>query len=726
MTVREFELLIQKYEKQALKTGKQRPLTEAEKSDMDQSIANIPPEYSEAFTNAVAGNFSQFDSLPLILKTYLGTKRIEELHEKFKNDLSLNNEELKSYLKENAMDVSLRTGISIEKNSNDETKSNTAQAFDTFMNTYVMQSTLMPPTEKEKQALRTSIGEDEANLALAKDLKRQRVLAKTYFLAQLGKYDILDENGLGKSFGLPLSETLAHGSRTNFILPSGTDTKQVIDAYMGTHDKEDPVIEKRTAATHHVKRRAVSQNGLIKSESKESRTYSPLKVFGNQYGMDLSVGGIGKKGPDGRVISGNGESGHAYMRIEEGDEKHCASLLFGIEGSAPGKDSALGHAHGASGVSANQSAFFTDKQVIGAKNGGRQVDLSGLDSKNLADLLKKFDEKYTELQKNANTSKGREALAKLNNKLMGKLMPMNELAKVCETIGVDNEKINATVYDARYGYLAKVNPFGMDANTLRQSVRSKISQEVACDLAQKRFKASDDNIELAVGAVKELVCTHESRGFLWRLRHPIMNYRENATIEDLTKRLKTEKGFDPEAIADAMNYPQDSFSMNWGKGLSNDYVTGLFLKGKFENFMGKSTWGPIIKATKKLVNKFYGEVNKTEALKKRMNREMKEMQADLKGDMVLGEVDLYKEDEFHKMDRDYLYRDDLEDDDLENDELEEEDPEEKFQKTDSLYAKDRQELHEQILKAFYSDFEDVKSEKIENPPEKEKKPEIKI
>jgi hypothetical protein len=248
----------------------------------------------------------------------------------------------------------------------------------------------------------------------------------------------------------------------------------------------------------------------------------------------------------------------------------------------------------------------------------------------------------------------------------------------------------------------------MDANTVRQSVRAKIPQAVACDLAEKRFKATDD-IHLAVGALRELICTHEARGFLWRLRHPILNYRENSTIEDLTKRLKTEKGFDPEDIADAMNYPQDSFSMYWGKGLSNDHVTSLFINKNFENFSGKSTWGPIIKATQKLINKFYGEVNKTEALNKRMKAEMKEMQDELDGDMLSEADDLYK------MDRDYLDRDDLKEN-----EPKEEDPAEEFKKTSPRYAEERQKLHIEILEAFYSDFENVATKEVENPPEKKK------
>ena len=585
MTAREFEILIQKYEEQALKTGKQRSITETEKIAMFQSLSNIPPEYREAFENAEAGNFSQFDSLPLILKTYLGAIKVGQLREKFKNDLSLNNEELKSYLKEHAMDVSLRAGISAEKNSKDEANRDTARAFDTFMNTCVMQSTITPPTEEEKQTLIASIGEDEANLALAKDLKRQRVLAKTYFLAQLGKYDILDENGNKKDLDMPLSETLAHGSRTNFILPSGTDTKQVIDAYMGAHDGEDPVIEERTAATHYVKRRAVDKNGMIKSETKESRTYSPLKIFSHQYGMDLSVGGIGKKGPNGKVISGNGESGHAYMRIEEGDEKHCGSLLIGIEGSAPGKDSALGHSHGASGVSANQSAFFTDKQIIGAKNGGRQVDLSGISSEKLANILNQFSENYANLQRNPEE---REKLVKLNDMLMGKRMDVNKMMEMFAMLGMTDRTLSDTVSQAREGYVGKFNAKDDVYEQFTQSIRSKMSQEEACRIAQARFAYAGDKLQLATGAIKELMFTHETRSLLWKIRHPIKNYRENKMISDLTDKLVSEKKFTKDQIASAFNCYDNTFALNWGDKLSNDRNDVSFAKESYRNIQFNS------------------------------------------------------------------------------------------------------------------------------------------
>ena len=645
MTVREFELLIKAYEEQTLKTGKQRPITRDERLAIFQSLKNIPTEYSEAFRNAEAGNFSQFDSLPLILKTYLGAVKVGQLREKFKNDFSLNNEELKSYLKEYAMDVSLRAGISVEKNSGDEAMRDTARAFDTFMNTYVMQSTMMPPTEEQKQALRASLGEEEAASALAKDLKRQRVLAKTYFLAQLGKYDILDEKGNKKDLDLPISETLVHGSRTNFILPSGTDTRLVIDAYMGTSDEEEPVVEERTAATHYVKRRAVDKNGMIKSETKESRTYSPLKIFSHQYGMDLSVGGIGKKGPGGKVISGNGESGHAYMRIEEGDEKHCGSLLIGIEGSAPGKDSALGHSHGASGVSANQSAFFTDKQIIGAKNGGRQVDLSGIGSERLANILNQFSEKYANLQRDP---EGRETLAKLNDMLMGKRMNIDKMMEMFSMLGMTDRTLSDTVSQAREGYLGKFNAKDEVYEPFTQSIRSKMPQEEACRIAEARFAYAGDKLQLATGAIKELMFTHETRSLLWKIRHPIKNYRENKMITDLTKRLVSEKRFTADQVAAAFNCYDNSFALNWGDKLSNDSKDVSFAKESFRNTKVQSLkMYPVIKSVSK---QFSGKLGNPKVGDEEYEQMQYELNKLLNGEQLYDDDDIEEDTELEEDD----------------------------------------------------------------------------
>jgi hypothetical protein len=87
-----------------------------------------------------------------------------------------------------------------------------------------------------------------------------------------------------------------------------------------------------------------------------------------------------------------------------------------------------------------------------------------------------------------------------------------------------------------------------------------------------------------VGAIKELMLTHETRGFGWKIRHPIKNYRENATVESLTKRLVSDKHFTRTQIANEFLRDSDSFAMDWGKGLSNDRDAIRFARENRQSF----------------------------------------------------------------------------------------------------------------------------------------------
>ena len=124
--------------------------------------------------------------------------------------------------------------------------------------------------------------------------------------------------------------------------------------------------------------------------------------------------------------------------------------------------------------------------------------------------------------------------------------------------------------------------------------------------------------------------------------------------------------------------------------------------------------GPVMKAMKKLVDKFYAAVNGIEAMHQRMKSEVQEMQDFLDGkDMYL------KEEDFFKRDREYRNRDDFDEE-----EPEPEGPDEEFKKTPLIYAPLREKLHNEILKDFNNDFKGVKSPRVE---ETEKKgPEKKI
>ena len=137
-------------------------------------------------------------------------------------------------------------------------------------------------------------------------------------------------------------------------------------------------------------------------------------------------------------------------------------------------------------------------------------------------------------------------------------------------------------------------------------------------------------------------------------------------------RLQTEKGFFPADIAEAMDASVDTFSMNWGEGLSHDYGTLLFLRQKSSSFGGPSTEDPIIEATEQFMKQFKKQYykNTTEKIQERMDMEQKLMESELYEDMSIDDEDYYKmdmsDDELDELDEDELKEgadEDLEEDD---------------------------------------------------------------
>ena len=602
MTTKEIETLIEQYDDEIKESGVERPLSADEIESLTSSHDNIPGEYADAFRAALQNkNFGQFETLPRLLRNYLGALEVKALVEKFGEDLSTEPPEVGEYLEQNVMNAALRAGISAEKNK-PETKER-AKALDTYMNGALMRNTMMPTSAAQKGVLYDYREADEVDRIVEQNNARQVVMAKTMLLAQLGKYDVIEKNGLGGALEVPVYETLVHGNRTNFVLPAGADSGQVIDAFMGGEGAKTAGLEERTAATHYAKRRKIGANGALRSETKEEKTFSPFKVFSNQYGMNIAVGGVGFKGPDRNVITGSGESGHMYMRAEKGDKKHCGSLLIGIEGSEPGKSSYLGNDHGARAKSAKQSAFLADKSIVGKKTGGRQVDLSGIDARDLAELLDTFADKYTELQRNADTKEGADKIAAINDMLMGKHMQPEKLIEMLGTLGMNNEKISDIVAQARGGYLSKLDAAGITEEEFKQSVRATYSQDKACQMARERFERAGDDLELSVGAVKELMLTHETRKLGWKIRHPIKNIKEYLTIRSLTKKLQKEKEFRPADIVNTFRSNEDTFSMNWGEGLCYDRDTVKFALDNMKAFkVGESKLGEVVKEGAKSVS----------------------------------------------------------------------------------------------------------------------------
>ena len=620
----EFELWIEQYKAIIKEKGAERPLLPDEIAKLDENIDYIPDEYRSAFTLALGGDFSKFEKLPSLLRNYLGALELKKFREKFDNAPSLDRAEVRKYLEDNMMNAALRAGISAEKNA-EETRKN-AMALDTYMNGRMMQRTMLISNEG-KERLEFDVGSEKAREIVEKHMAKQLVLAKTMLLAHLGKYDVLDKNGLSDSLDVPVYETLVHGSRTNFVLPAGEDSGKVIDAFMGKNGGADAGIAKRTAATHSVKLRTFDKNGTVKSDSKELRTFNPFKIFSNQYGMDIAAGGLGEIGPDQNMIRGEGEAGHVYMRAEKGDAKHCGSLLIGIEGSAPGKSDSLGNAHDIRAKSAKQSSFLADKSIVGKKIGGRQIDLSGISTEELTNILDLFSEKYSALQRDP---EGSERLANVNDMLMGKYMDIDKIMDMFASLHMTDKGLKDTVSQAREGYLRGVNVKEITDEEFKQSIRSNFSQEKACSIAEARFAYAENDMKLAVGAIKELIFTHETRSLGWKILHPIKNYRENATISSLIERLKTEKGFDPIDIAGAMGYYDNTFALDWGKELSNDRDAVRFAKYNEGQKCFKPTENKlldVLKKTQRDIRKKLGDVMLTDEVI--AAEEVSEMQEDL-------------------------------------------------------------------------------------------------
>ena len=177
---------------------------------------------------------------------------------------------------------------------------------------------------------------------------------------------------------------------------------------------------------------------------------------------------------------------------------------------------------------------------------------------------------YSVLQRDCETLEGREKLERINDMLMGKRLDVKSIAEMMNELGMADEKILDIIFNTRKGYLGRINARETTEEEFKQSIRATFSQDNACSLAEARFKGAGDSVELAVGAIKELMLVHETRRLGWKILHPIKNYRENAMISSLTERLKTEKNFKAEDIASNMISAKDTFSMNWGEGLSYD------------------------------------------------------------------------------------------------------------------------------------------------------------
>lgn len=441
-----------------------RLMTRDEVAQFDSFFANqeeAAKYQSEGFTRAKVGDFSRFEAVEPMMKGYLGAKKCYDLVDRFGTDLS--NPKLQEEIRGRLMEADLRAGFAFGGKNPNDPFSRFMKECERFANREMMLQTLQEPDASAKLNLMQHLQqENQADVkqkmdeTLNKDLEQRVEMAKMLFMNHLGNFQTKDENKQAVNHDENMAEVYAHGGRTMFILPAGGDQSAMMNSVQGKN-KDVSGLKNRYFATHGVEPRTFKGDGSIASEAKELKLSKPQSFsFTKHRGMNVSVGGLGNVGPNGKMIASDGTNGHMYMHAVGGDKKTSTMLLVGFENSGPGEKGRMGSTHDASAKKAGGSAFLSDKSYLGAERGGRIVDLSGLSAEKLTSLLESFEDGYRSAAKAAQAG-DTSLLDACNNLLTGKQMSVGQMKGMLNELNVPQEQIGS-VEAARMG-----NPKSPDA-----------------------------------------------------------------------------------------------------------------------------------------------------------------------------------------------------------------------------------------------------------------------
>jgi hypothetical protein len=210
-----------------------------------------------------------------------------------------------------------------------------------------------------------------------------------------------------------VARALSHGGRVNIRIPSLVSKKEnayALTDWLGITKKGGKVSTKgpvgtRSFGTHHVE---IGKNDEEDGEvipgtgsfRETGSTTASGKNIGNTelYGMDLSVGGIGKLDFNGDVILPDGAHGHMFIGYRPPTLNKDGALQIGIETTAPGAGSTVGYHHGpeSSEATANPESSFGglkqdkigDQVTPGAKIGGSSNTIKSKKEKVTYDMQK--------------------------------------------------------------------------------------------------------------------------------------------------------------------------------------------------------------------------------------------------------------------------------------------------------------------------------------------------
>lgn len=403
------------------KAGGDRLIDSDTEKAIDRLLENERGYGGEEFRKAVIrGDFSQFEKVSKAMKSYIAKKEfyklkqtLEECQKKYGEELDtadVETPEVKKMLEKNAMNPAFRLMVSILKKQYEPAKEaegadaksyQMAAAYDSYMGKYLMQKTLEPISKGARQNVINKFGA-EGMYKIERNKRKQCMIAKMLFMAQLGKFSKKAEDKTVSEMQENVSEAFVHGGRTGFILPRGEKQgqKELLDAFAGGKDRGESFgLKGRAAATHSVVRKKWNKDGSVKEEFKElSSNHVKIATYRQQYGMNIAVGGMGEMGPNKQLVMDDGTNGHMYIKMREGDEYKSGALLVGFESEESMTTGKLGHTHFIAASSTHQSAFLAAKGGVGKKTDGRTVDLSELSAADLKTAIETFEDGYAKLQ----------------------------------------------------------------------------------------------------------------------------------------------------------------------------------------------------------------------------------------------------------------------------------------------------------------------------------------
>ncbi len=397
---------LSKDEKKALKAEAHKPAL-VTKASMDSiyaqhilkeevKIGDTKTTQAELFERVQTGDCSQMEKLDAMLRNRAATVYMQT----HALDYQGTPEEVVQRLREKEDPVSammnplFRLGISCIMNS-PETPPETKEKYrklDDLLNKEIMIATI---TKQKDRTAPGSVGISDEDWE--RNFQSQKFMFKTMLTCHLGKMRCKDKDAtppVDQPWQGSVANAFAHCSRVKITLPADSEgvynekrQKKMFDVFHGKAG-----FYKRTAATHTMSRKKKGSDG----EEVEKKFVS----FRSQYGMDVAVGGLGNNGiPSGpshapmkRQIRNDGSCGHIFMHFEEGTKSKHAGMLIGFESDSAGMTNMMGHKHTWKAKGEFASSFGGQRtDEIGAKYGGRDVDLSDCNMGAYTEILRVAD-----------------------------------------------------------------------------------------------------------------------------------------------------------------------------------------------------------------------------------------------------------------------------------------------------------------------------------------------